>query len=518
LAAFFFLVTWLSKKTKTSHKTKTSKEKDDPETPNKTETRVMNTGEVSLPTGSHQDKVPRIIHQTWKTESVPERFRPLVQSFLDNHPSWEYKLWTDLELSAFMEKEYPWFFPFWKSYPHHIQRVDSARYFILYHYGGVYADLDFLCLTPLDPIVDQIPGVIFGQEGMLHYDGTQRIGNAIIFSSPRHPFWLHVFSGLMESHAKSDAKKISSVFNTTGPSFLHEIFLKKPAGCTAMTPSAFYPLAWRPCPDEFETIHRRQYPKSFCVHLWSSVWRDEPRKVSVSYQHQKTVLSELLFVLPRKKDQGWGVIETTLSRGELYKSRVIDKCIELLEPGDRVIVVGAYLGHLVIPLARLLSEGEVHAFEPDSRSRFLLNESVHENQLQNVKIYDVFPCSHTVRLFRVNKFNAAFPHRIIWRPSQPSAIDITMGSPLDALLLEPVNLIYIEANGEEYAVLQGAQCLIERDRPFLIIEIWNMQKRAEFQSPVRDDQVFSFLDRLKYTYQILQGSTYLCMPEEIFAE
>ena len=33
------------------------------------------------------------------------------------------------------------------------QRSDAARYFIVYHYGGVYLDLDYECSRPFAPVL-----------------------------------------------------------------------------------------------------------------------------------------------------------------------------------------------------------------------------------------------------------------------------------------------------------------------------------------------------------------------------
>ena len=41
--------------------------------------------------------VPAIIHQTWKTDQVPEKWKKAQQSCIDLHPDYEYKLWTDAE-------------------------------------------------------------------------------------------------------------------------------------------------------------------------------------------------------------------------------------------------------------------------------------------------------------------------------------------------------------------------------------------------------------------------------------
>jgi FkbM family methyltransferase len=470
---------------------------------------------VQLPTGSQTDRIPRLIHQTWKTSEVSDRLKPFQKTWLENHATWEYKLWTDEDNLNLIQTHYPWFLDYYNSYPHHIQRVDAARYFILYHYGGLYADLDMQCLTPIDPLTDQIGGVIVGQEGQIHHDGTQRIGNAIIFSSRHHPFWLRVFQSLLQCHAKSDPMKIGTVFTTTGPSFLHETYLKYPQGVTVMPASAFYPMPWHAPGETVELALRRTYPKSWTVHHWEGGWRSAPRQVSVQYHYGKQHL-QMTFILPRKRDEGFGVIENHLVRGDVYRHRLLEKWVEVLQSGDNVIQVGAYNGYLTIPLAMIVTPGQVHAFEPDTRARQMLAEAVRLNNLKNVLIYDCMPTSHTVRMFRINKFNPIKPHRTIWRAQQPNAIDICMGTPLDAVLIENVALIHIDVNGEEYQVLQGAEQIIARDRPIMTIDIWPSEKRTEFSSPIRDDQVFALLDRLKYNYQVVESSTYLCTPEEIY--
>jgi mannosyltransferase OCH1-like enzyme len=42
----------------------------------------------------------------------------------------------------FIATEYPWFLSTYDGYSLPIQRVDTVRYFILRHYGGIYLDLD----------------------------------------------------------------------------------------------------------------------------------------------------------------------------------------------------------------------------------------------------------------------------------------------------------------------------------------------------------------------------------------
>ncbi len=51
-------------------------------------------------------------------------------------------MWNSTSSRAFLESEYPWFLPTYDGYDFPIQRVDTMKYFLLRHYGGVYLDMD----------------------------------------------------------------------------------------------------------------------------------------------------------------------------------------------------------------------------------------------------------------------------------------------------------------------------------------------------------------------------------------
>jgi mannosyltransferase OCH1-like enzyme len=86
----------------------------------------------------------------WKDHDVPERFLAAQASWRRHHPDWEYRLWTHEDLDRFVADYYPHCLALFESYPDQIQRVDSARYMILHHYGGFYADLDVVCERSLE--------------------------------------------------------------------------------------------------------------------------------------------------------------------------------------------------------------------------------------------------------------------------------------------------------------------------------------------------------------------------------
>ena len=83
----------------------------------------------SLPTQQCMDKpIPHIIHQSWKTKTLPKKFHDWSNSWKIKHPEWKYMLWTDEENDAFVKLNFPWFWPTYSSFSKKIQKVDSVRY------------------------------------------------------------------------------------------------------------------------------------------------------------------------------------------------------------------------------------------------------------------------------------------------------------------------------------------------------------------------------------------------------
>lgn len=56
-------------------------------------------------------------------------------------------MWTDEKSRELIVAEYPWFLETFDGYAHPIQRADAIRYFVLAHFGGIYVDLDDVCIS-----------------------------------------------------------------------------------------------------------------------------------------------------------------------------------------------------------------------------------------------------------------------------------------------------------------------------------------------------------------------------------
>ncbi|KAF5879431.1 putative mipc synthase subunit protein [Botrytis fragariae] len=161
--------------------------------------------------------IPKIIHQTYINESIPERWKAGQQSCIELHDDYEYKLWTDEASRAFIATEYPWFLDTFDSYPFPIQRADSIRYFVLAHYGGIYIDLDDGCKRRLDPLLSY--------PAWLRRTIPTGISNDAMGSVPQHPFFLRVIESL-QAYNRNWGMPYITVMYSTGPLFLSVLWIE----------------------------------------------------------------------------------------------------------------------------------------------------------------------------------------------------------------------------------------------------------------------------------------------------
>lgn len=159
--------------------------------------------------------IPKIIHQTYKTEDIPEHWKEGRQKCLDLHPDYKYILWTDEMAYEFIKEEYPWFLDTFENYKYPIERADAIRYFILSHYGGVYIDLDDGCERKLDPLL--------AFPAFLRKTSPLGVSNDVMGSVPRHPFFLKALKSL-KHYDKYWLIPYMTIMGSTGPLFLSVIW------------------------------------------------------------------------------------------------------------------------------------------------------------------------------------------------------------------------------------------------------------------------------------------------------
>ena len=211
-------------------------------------------------------KIPRTIHQTWKTRQVPPQVFPRewIESWSGPSTSrFDYRLWTDKDNRALIQQHYPWFLNTYDGYPKEIMRVDAARYFILHRFGGIYVDLDFVRLRSLDPLLERT-------NFLFAFQSPGSIANAIMGCEPGHPL-IEAAIHQLASHSTR------GVLEATGPEFLTALIRREGYMDEVLPSELLYPYEWN---DQKKPTYakmsveelRREFPSAFAVTHWTATW------------------------------------------------------------------------------------------------------------------------------------------------------------------------------------------------------------------------------------------------------
>lgn len=157
---------------------------------------------------------------------------------------------------------------------------------------------------------------------------------------------------------------------------------------------------------------------------------------------------------------------------------------QVVKPGDTVLDVGAALGMYTVPLSYLTGPtGRVDSFDPQPRNfhvvRFLrgltgarrgvirrvaMGPSAGESSIAVPLIFGlpIFGHGHIADGVREKS-----PHRVRHTPTPVDTIDAWV----EREGLERIAFIKVDVEGFEPSVLEGAERVVERDRPSLLLEI-----------------------------------------------
>jgi mannosyltransferase OCH1-like enzyme len=149
---------------------------------------------------TYSHRIPRIIHQTWKTNQVPVRWNRTVESVRQlNINQFEYRLWTDDDMHKFVREEDPYLYKHtFLTYPLDIQRVDAFRYIVLHRLGGLYIDMDNGCSQPFDSLLNVLEALDPQSPHLAAFPRTTPTGvsNGFMISTKGHPLFKTLISRL----------------------------------------------------------------------------------------------------------------------------------------------------------------------------------------------------------------------------------------------------------------------------------------------------------------------------------
>lgn len=224
--------------------------------------------------------IPPILHFIWLGSPLPEDAKTIIKTWKNCHPGWEINVWSDKDVSKVswtngyiklaFEDARTW-----------AEKADILRYEILYQLGGVYADIDTLCLHSFNDLISQNITLFTGLVENVYFLGNENelhIANGLVGCTKGHP----VIKYCLEHLITEDEAPTRTISSRTGPALfasacVEELHSERGHNILILPCSYFYSLPyyhfWKNKQITAQQIHDQYIsPESLSVHLWANTW------------------------------------------------------------------------------------------------------------------------------------------------------------------------------------------------------------------------------------------------------
>ncbi len=183
--------------------------------------------------------VPKIIHQIWINENgqtastVPAKYKDYYESWTKFNQDSLHVLWTNDNLMYSEEfKSIPGHEELIRTYhnfPLFIQKLDMLRLIILYVYGGIYVDMDYICYRN---IFASLPSDYNSRDCYIvksKFLFSESFQNSLIVCKKNSPFILEYLKNICKAHNQLMALPERNVFTSDIINYIFVVDVTGPA-------------------------------------------------------------------------------------------------------------------------------------------------------------------------------------------------------------------------------------------------------------------------------------------------
>jgi inositol phosphorylceramide mannosyltransferase catalytic subunit len=220
-----------------------------------------------------QAGIPFYLHFIWLGGELPKEYEEVIQSWRINNPKYNIFIWGDDEVNKFMDDYASTDFrDLYEQCENYGQKSDILRYLILANVGGVYSDIDFICLENMEKLhnVNFFAGICLERDF--------QINNGLIGCAAGHPIMVNVFKRITLTGFQEIECPHTRTLYQTGPWALTDavnqyIFDgdKCPNDVMFWPPNYFHPFPAAKRHDGNWQDYIKDYSKA--VHLWECSWQ-----------------------------------------------------------------------------------------------------------------------------------------------------------------------------------------------------------------------------------------------------
>lgn len=214
-------------------------------------------------------------------------------------------------------------------------------------------------------------------------------------------------------------------------------------------------------------------------------------------------------------------IGATWKEGKVWDQPLIEQFYSLLSKAKKEIVVvdvGAQTGSFSL-LAKYLPDSQWYAFEPISEAVAQLKVNLSLNAIKNVSVEEA--CVSNEAGHKILKLPSDTHWGLATLGDSPSRFNkydqrkvkaIKLDDFIDEHHISHVDFMKIDTEGWELFVLKGAQKMIQRDHPVILMEYNESNMK---QCGVSQLEVHELLKELGYEWKLISHEDILCVPKSL---
>jgi hypothetical protein len=193
---------------------------------------------LDVPAFPTADRIPPLLHQTFRTRDLNPELATSVQTMRRNNPDWDYRFYDDADVRAFILNTYgDEFLDYFQALnpKYAAARADLFRYLLMYREGGVYLDIKSHAAMPLSEVIQPSDRFLISQWRNDRDGGFAMWGfhselkgveggefqQWFIATAPGHPFLKatieRVLHNIRRYHPLTHSVGKPAVLRTTGP-------------------------------------------------------------------------------------------------------------------------------------------------------------------------------------------------------------------------------------------------------------------------------------------------------------
>lgn len=181
---------------------------------------------------------------------------------------------------------------------HVAHKADAVRMDILWNEGGVYMDMDTVCISPFDDLLDKHTVM-----GMEIADGKiNGLCNAVMLTRPKSDFfrvWRDEYVNFDPHDWNSMSVRKPFSLSRRYPDFIY-----------VLPPEAFFRTTWFPQDVEDTHINTLSFDRSYCLHLWETKTYESILKNI----DEKDVMT---------RDSSYNLLARRILKGNWYRTKIL---------------------------------------------------------------------------------------------------------------------------------------------------------------------------------------------------